>query len=184
MGDLMFKSVLSSFVVFGFVSLTTLSPAQANTVFNYSVTGFENASGTITPLTGFIDVDATSSNTGMITDYDLFTVGTEFKFLGLTLQRTVGGDVLGEYELQGKSVDSVAAIELVLDGTSSLFSGLTTTIDSSVSGIPGSGAIGGTLTIAAAVPEPSTWAMMILGFCGVGFIAYRRRNQSSALTVA
>jgi hypothetical protein len=26
----------------------------------------------------------------------------------------------------------------------------------------------------AAVPEPSTWAMMILGFAGVGFIAYRR----------
>lgn len=28
-----------------------------------------------------------------------------------------------------------------------------------------------------AVPEPSTWAMMILGFCGVGFLAYRRRNR-------
>ncbi|GGI34583.1 hypothetical protein GCM10010987_80090 [Bradyrhizobium guangdongense] len=25
-----------------------------------------------------------------------------------------------------------------------------------------------------AVPEPSTWAMLILGFAGVGFIAYRR----------
>jgi hypothetical protein len=28
-----------------------------------------------------------------------------------------------------------------------------------------------------AVPEPSTWAMMILGFLGVGFMAYRRRNR-------
>jgi hypothetical protein len=27
-----------------------------------------------------------------------------------------------------------------------------------------------------AVPEPSTWAMMILGFAGIGFIAYRRKN--------
>ncbi|SDJ64786.1 PEP-CTERM protein-sorting domain-containing protein [Bradyrhizobium lablabi] len=27
------------------------------------------------------------------------------------------------------------------------------------------------------VPEPSTWAMMILGFFGVGFMAYRRKNQ-------
>ncbi|SIO46188.1 PEP-CTERM protein-sorting domain-containing protein [Bradyrhizobium erythrophlei] len=27
-----------------------------------------------------------------------------------------------------------------------------------------------------AVPETSTWAMMILGFAGVGFMAYRRRN--------
>lgn len=31
----------------------------------------------------------------------------------------------------------------------------------------------------AAVPEPSTWAMMILGFAGVGFMAYRRRNEGS-----
>lgn len=31
-----------------------------------------------------------------------------------------------------------------------------------------------------AVPEPSTWAMMILGFAGVGFLAYRRRNQALA----
>ena len=31
------------------------------------------------------------------------------------------------------------------------------------------------------VPEPSTWAMMILGFAGIGFLAYRRRNQSAAL---
>jgi PEP-CTERM motif len=35
------------------------------------------------------------------------------------------------------------------------------------------------ITFANAVPEPSTWAMMILGFLGVGFIAYRRRGQTS-----
>jgi len=32
-------------------------------------------------------------------------------------------------------------------------------------------------TPATAVAEPSTWAMMILGFAGVGFLAYRRRGQ-------
>jgi hypothetical protein len=35
-----------------------------------------------------------------------------------------------------------------------------------------------------AVPEPSTWAMMILGFAGIGFMAYRRRNQTASLRVA
>jgi hypothetical protein len=35
-----------------------------------------------------------------------------------------------------------------------------------------------------AVPEPSTWAMMILGFAGVGFMAYRRRNQTVPLSAA
>jgi hypothetical protein len=32
-----------------------------------------------------------------------------------------------------------------------------------------------------AVPEPSTWAMMILGFFGIGYMAYRRRNQFAAV---
>jgi hypothetical protein len=36
-----------------------------------------------------------------------------------------------------------------------------------------------------AVPEPSTWAMMIMGFAGVGFMAYRRsRKNTMALTAA
>ena len=33
------------------------------------------------------------------------------------------------------------------------------------------------LDVTTAVPEPSTWAMMVLGFFGIGFLTYRRRNQ-------
>ena len=36
----------------------------------------------------------------------------------------------------------------------------------------------------AAVPEPSTWAMLILGFAGIGAMTYRRRKQPAALRVA
>jgi hypothetical protein len=36
----------------------------------------------------------------------------------------------------------------------------------------------------AAVPEPATWAMMILGFAGIGFMAYRRKQNGPALRVA
>jgi hypothetical protein len=41
------------------------------------------------------------------------------------------------------------------------------------------GITGDSLTItdiSAAVPEPSTWAMMILGFVGLGFMAYRKKG--------
>jgi hypothetical protein len=34
------------------------------------------------------------------------------------------------------------------------------------------------LTGAPATPEPSTWAMMILGFAGIGFMMYRRRQST------
>jgi len=35
------------------------------------------------------------------------------------------------------------------------------------------------------IPEPSTWAMMLLGFAGLGYGAFRRANRSSrgAITV-
>jgi hypothetical protein len=51
-----------------------------------------------------------------------------------------------------------------------------------LSGVAGTTAgYGGDLTSVAAVPEASTWAMMILGFAGVGFMAYRRRSGNAAM---
>jgi hypothetical protein len=38
----------------------------------------------------------------------------------------------------------------------------------------------GTFTLTAAVPEPSTWAMVILGFAGLGFMAVRRKTTFRA----
>lgn len=35
----------------------------------------------------------------------------------------------------------------------------------------------GNWSLTAAVPEPATWAMMLLGFFGVGFTAYRRKSN-------
>jgi hypothetical protein len=34
------------------------------------------------------------------------------------------------------------------------------------------------------VPEPSTWAMMLLGLAGVGFMSYRRKQSGAALRLA
>jgi hypothetical protein len=36
-------------------------------------------------------------------------------------------------------------------------------------------------TVTAAVPEPSTWAMLMLGFAGLGFMAYRRKDRKGGL---
>jgi hypothetical protein len=36
-----------------------------------------------------------------------------------------------------------------------------------------------TITAVVAVPEPSTWAMLMLGFFWIGFMAYRRRAKRS-----
>ena len=39
--------------------------------------------------------------------------------------------------------------------------------------------------VVSGVPEPSTWAMMLMGFCGLGFLAYRKSGGNrSALMIA
>jgi hypothetical protein len=35
--------------------------------------------------------------------------------------------------------------------------------------------------VTSAVPESSTWAMMIFGFAGVGFMAYRRKSKPALM---
>jgi hypothetical protein len=50
--------------------------------------------------------------------------------------------------------------------------------------LPDGLSVAGEQPINTAVPEPSTWAMMILGFAGVAFMAHRRRNKDELLRVA
>jgi hypothetical protein len=35
----------------------------------------------------------------------------------------------------------------------------------------------------AAFPEPSTWAMLLIGFAAIGFAGYRRRSQPAVVAV-
>jgi hypothetical protein len=41
----------------------------------------------------------------------------------------------------------------------------------------GGNSLRGSLTLSSAVPEPSTWAILLLGFAGIGFMAYRRKAK-------
>jgi hypothetical protein len=43
--------------------------------------------------------------------------------------------------------------------------------------------IGSLDTLTEAVPEISTWAMMILGFMGIGLMAYRRKNNQNEIAL-
>jgi hypothetical protein len=38
--------------------------------------------------------------------------------------------------------------------------------------------------VSPAIPEPSTWALMLIGFAGVGFVGYRRAKRGRAMLAA
>ena len=101
----------------------------------------------------------------------------------------------GFWDLQSDSVGGPGTgIDLYLDGLTNVAS-----VDNSLAGVffgfvsdtaftsvqERAGQLGGVsetyevspIVFASAVPEPSTWAMLMLGFAGVGFMAYRRRLQ-------
>jgi PEP-CTERM motif len=44
----------------------------------------------------------------------------------------------------------------------------------------GSGGFGFDFAVGAPVPEPSTWAMMLIGFAGLGYAGYRRAREPFA----
>jgi len=54
-----------------------------------------------------------------------------------------------------------------------------------VTGTSNTNALGvGGSVITSGVPEPSTWAMMVLGFAGLGYAAFRRSAKGQAPAVA
>jgi hypothetical protein len=82
------------------------------------------------------------------------------------------------------------SLHLLLETDGTLLAGQPTTIDPEsyfiLDGGNGTkldqGTFSGDLTTA--VPEPSTWAMMLIGFVGIGFMTYRRSRKSEALAAA
>ena len=55
-------------------------------------------------------------------------------------------------------------------------------LDDAVFGTPGTARVSGTFTLLSnSVPEPATWAMMLMGFGAVGFAMRRKRSQQALL---
>ena len=75
------------------------------------------------------------------------------------------------------------SFELSDDGSLTTFSTLST--NGNTTGTGGNGinllVYAGDAVPTAAVPEPSTWAMMLLGFVGLGFMAYRRKSKPALM---
>ena len=109
---------------------------------------------------------------GMLHPYDLYLWnGTSFVFA-----QQLAANTLFNFGPGGVSMFEILGIDpsLGLDPNNS------TAFVTQVT-FTGDGAFTGTMTAVTAVPEPSTWAMMILGFAGVGFMVYRRKSKPALM---
>ena len=111
------------------------------------------------------------------TSYLSFLWGSPDTYNTLTITTNVGGP----------QIFTASSLGLPGDGNQSFssyvhFQGIAGEVITSVSftNIPATDAFEVANFSVTAVPEPSTWAMMILGFAGIGFMAYRRKNPSNA----
>ena len=164
---------------------TTMSAASASaSVFNYTVDGTYN-NLQVTPFTSssFTGTITVTNSPNGVTGANIVTpdFGT---FNSIINQTPVGTN----YSVQLENTANTYVFFLQLDSAATLFAGSGASITSGVLGVANcedvctiSGQVtSGTLSIAA-VPEPSTWAMLLLGFAGLGFIAYRRKNKAALM---
>jgi hypothetical protein len=122
---------------------------------------FITASGLTTPTGAFFSGFTNNVPIGNITIQEFtFVDGTQ---IGSALFNNIGGFTTQTGFLNGPNSYSVTEEYIITVGA-------------------GGGSANSTIVVS--VPETSTWAMMILGFLGVGFMAYRGKSRGPMLRLA
>jgi hypothetical protein len=159
-------------------AMALISPASADIVYSVDYTvGASVLIGTIT----------TDGNIGAITAADITSFGLSTSVLGTPAEFTSPSSTATGNGLTATatelSFNFASGDTFEITGAGGSFE-LTTGQAELHAGNSGTGGRNESTILASAVPEPSTWAMMILGFCGLGFMAYRRKQSESAFSVA
>lgn len=147
------------------------------------------------PFNAFITIDLGAAYS--IGSFDLFnTHNSQYGDRGTGTFTIIGGNAItgapGAFQLTGPttvlasgSLNAVPVADPITGQTFASLSGsifrylefLPTSVASINAACCGTNVYGLNELRVSAVPEPSTWAMMILGFAGVGFMAYRRKSK-------
>jgi hypothetical protein len=121
------------------------------------------------------------STTGAATNFQYTLNGTTFS-ANLSGLEFFPGSVGGGFDVNFANGDALSFFDTLggstPDFTAGIIPGAFSTDIVIFDGIAGN-SVGTSDIVVTAVPEASTWAMMLLGFFGVGFMAYRNRAKSA-----
>jgi hypothetical protein len=149
------------------------SGASQSTTFTYANLGITSASqlGLVVNLTEN-DNQVTITAPNYITMTAFSSTGTQLGMLITDKGNGAGGSgiVFGLDATQAAALDAFGP-------------GVVLALSATFTNAQGGNDIIQAVQLTTAVPEPSTWAMLILGFAGVGFMAYRRNRPDAVRLV-
>ena len=163
------------------LSAVPLTPAFAIQVdLSFTASGF-GAGASTDPVTGSFTFDAPSISSGptLLTAVNLTIDGHAY-----TLPE-VGFDNQGTRSVIGGKLNGVDEVKTVTNDFALQWTPASSTPDnfvyttSELDNFFFATSFTHFSVTAAAIPEPSTWAMMLLGFAGLGFAGYRRARKAA-----
>jgi len=186
-----FKYLARAIIIVAILALPTIKPASASGIYSTGGGGVVGIGDNLNTLFDQLSLtplpDTIFNGPGIYKLNDLtFTVGVNSSYIynpahvpALSEILTINGITHTLNVPYGIHIDYSDTITIAAANVSPLyFPGYRVTLEPLVLGPDGVGAYAGVLEASiSSVPEPSTWAMMILGFMGIGFVAYRRKNQ-------
>lgn len=159
-----------------FAAITIDTSPPAGTFGNSTVTcssGTTNCA--FSDTTTFVTPDGYNQVGGTLTSGPALTSAEDVFFgpLGLLTGVTLNGQMFNLVATGASEFATLSPISLVAGATNTL-------VVSGTVGNSGSGSYAGTLTFGRtpAVPEPATWATMLLGLGATGWLLRRKRNTS------
>ena len=154
-------------------ALFQAAPARADIVFDFSGTCTEGDCTTVSAILTLADtytfgMDITAA------DFISFDYSSTINSFDLTdFSSLFEGGINADGSLPGSGV-----LDIVSPTYYPLFFDDMTSFAATLEGNPGDVGFGTFTPVTGAIPEPSTWAMLVVGFAGLGFAGYRKARPA------